>query len=157
AGPGQPYTFAQGIGLAISGDDLKGLDAQTLNLAGTTVWTGSGNLSMSNGATINNSGAFTIQNDKTIMSDGRLDQTFNKTGALTKAAGPSITAINAPFSNHGLVNIDSGTLNFVFGYTQTGGTTTVAAGAALISGANRQVRIDGGTLPGSGSVGSGAS
>jgi hypothetical protein len=139
--------------LTIAGAADKTLDGRTLNLAGTTTWTDTGNIVLANGATLNNqgSGGFTIQNDQTVSGSG----TFRNAGTLNKASaanGTTTIAAGVAFSNNtgGTVNVQSGTLSVAGNYTQNGGDTVVSAGATLASGG--LVNVLGGTLSGAGTV-----
>src|SRR5262249_12419529 len=130
---------------------VKQLSGGTLNLAGGTTWRDSGDVALASTATINNSGTFTIQNDEQLGGG-----TFNNTGTLTKSAGPGTTSLNdVAFTSSGTANGQSGTLDVSVGYTQNGGTTTVAAGTALVSSGSHSVTVNAGTLSGNGSIGSG--
>jgi fibronectin-binding autotransporter adhesin len=83
------------------------------------------------------------------------------TGSLTIAAGTGGLAERAgsgPFTNRGSVAVRSGTFRVDGGYTQTAGTTDVAAGAHLnMLYVSRALGLAGGTFTGSGTVGAGVS
>ncbi|HLJ95082.1 MAG TPA: DUF4214 domain-containing protein, partial [Gemmataceae bacterium] len=123
-----------------------------LNLAGTTTWTGSGELDGSPGSTINNSGTFTAQNDS-VSGDGGAGAglIFNNTGTFTKSGTTGTTAFQGnQFNNSGTVNVQSGTLSFSTNYNQTAGSTVVSPGATLAS--SGTVNILAGSLSGTGTV-----
>src|SRR5439155_1390732 len=82
-----------GSTLTISGAADKALAGLTLNLAGTTTWSDSGNLVLANNAVINNqSGAlFVILNDQSIQGSG----SFGNAGTLLKTEGTGTTTFAA--------------------------------------------------------------
>lgn len=123
-----------------------------LNIAGTATWTGTGELDGSPGSTLNNSGIFNVQTDVVSGSGGAgAGVVFNNSGVFTKSGTTGTTAFQGNvFNNSGTVNVQSGTLSFDTNYTQTAGTTVVAAGATLAS--SGSVNIQGGSLTGSGTL-----
>jgi hypothetical protein len=123
-----------------------------LNIAGTATWTGTGELDGSPGSTINNSGIFNVQTDAVSGNGGAgAGVIFNNSGTFTKSGTTGTTAFQGNvFNNSGTVNVLSGTLSFDSNYTQTAGTTVVAAGATLAS--SGTVNIKAGTLTGLGTV-----
>jgi hypothetical protein len=139
----------------LSGNTDKTVNGATISLAGTTNWSGNGNIAFANAAVLSNlAGAnFNIQNDASVNGIGA----FTSAGTLTKSPTLGTTAIasSVTFTNNGgTVNVQSGTLDVAGGYTQNTGTSTVAAGATLISSSNHTVTINSGTLAGSGNIGS---
>ena len=126
------------------------------------------------GATITNNGTFDMQADapitvfslsslanasgcgasaasrKQVRSDGLIvspsfitnNATWQKTGANTSDIEPS-------FTNNGTVLAQAGTINFVGGFTQSGGVTTLGAGNVQSA---TPMTFNGGALDGSGSV-----
>jgi phage baseplate assembly protein gpV len=106
-----------------------------LNVAGTTNWSGTGELDGSPGSTINNSGQFNVQSDAVSGSGGAGGGLiFNNSGTFTKNGTAGTTSFQGNvFNNTGTVNVLSGTLSFTNTYTQTAGTTVLASGATLAS------------------------
>ncbi len=134
--------------VAISGGDTKTLQNRTLNNAGVITWTGSGNLTGSNGSILNNqAGAtFDAQNDAHVT--GGL--TFNNLGTFKKSAGIAVTGLEVNFNNAGAVLVQAATLNLNAG-TSTG-TFTVAGGATLNFAGGTHNLENGASLTGAGTV-----
>ena len=88
--------------------------SHVLNLAGTTTWTGTGELDGSPGSTINNSGTFTAQNDGVCGNGGQGAGVIfnnNTNGVFTKSGTTGTTSFAGNLlNNSGTVNINSGTL-----------------------------------------------
>ena len=128
--------------LAVSGSNNLTLSGgRTLNTAGTTTVTLTGTIQSGN-ATINNSG---VWNDQSNSSSAVLAwngffgsiPTFNNTGTYRKTSS-STTSVNFVFNNtssgtgSGIVDLQSGTLNFSAGGASNGGSSfTTASGTTL--------------------------
>jgi len=99
--------------LAISGTSFKELDSGTLSNAGGATWAGTGPLTLSNSALLDNlSGAtFDIQTDQPITQLGGGAKIRNA-GTWTKTAGSGTTAISPDFTNNGAVTMQSGAMSF---------------------------------------------
>jgi hypothetical protein len=115
--------------LVISGNSGRTIDARTLNLQGTTVWTGNGSISLQNGATINNSASFLVQGDPSLFSNGGAPN-FNNSGTFTKNGGAALFNDTVPFNNTGGVVVQSGQFRLSGGGTSSG-TFNVGTGAAV--------------------------
>ncbi len=139
--------IAGGAALHIIGSGVKTLSGRTLHNAATTMWTGTGNLLIRDGGIFKNSGTFDAPSGQTISTV--LGGTFNNNGTFTKSAGTSTMQVNVVFNNNGLLGVQTGTLRFTGGFTQTGGTTTLYS-ANLES--TSAVDIQDGALTGSGTV-----
>ena len=153
-GEGGSATIAAGAEMRISGDDHKRLRNQTINNAGTVVWTGAGMLFGSSGVFNNQAGGvFEIQSDSTFLWWDRLAYgwpTFNNAGILRKSEGTGTTTFDSvTFNNTGTVEVQSGTLAFQGGYTQTDG-ATMLTGGTLRSGS--ALDIQGGDIGGWGTI-----
>jgi phage baseplate assembly protein gpV len=122
-------TVSAGANLVIAGSGTKILDARTLNLQGTTNWSGPGAFGMQTGAILNNSGNFDVQGDLNLFNGGAAPA-FNNSGAFTKSAGSATLAIGVAFNNTGTVNGNSGQIRFNLGGTATGD-FVAASGAAI--------------------------
>ncbi len=101
-------------GLAVNGPtNLNGggktLDGRTLDLNGTVTWDGSGLLTLTNDAEINNNAAMTVGNDFQIFGAAGANA-FVNSGSFTKSGGTGVGSIAVPFTNGGAVNVDAGTL-----------------------------------------------
>jgi hypothetical protein len=151
---GAGSTTAAGT-LNISGAANKDLNGRTLVNAGTASWTGTGTLTIRNGAVLDNqTGAvLVIQNDTTLSGGGFMDiaGTFTNEGTLRKQASSGTTTIATPFTTSGSVDVRTGTLAFAISapYTQTAGNTVLATGTTL---AAFRVDILAGSLAGTGTI-----
>jgi hypothetical protein len=128
-----------GTTLTISGGNNKFVTGgHTLNIAGTAVWTGSGELDGSPGATINNSGAFTTGSDAVCGSGGAGGGlVFNNSGTFTKSVTTGATSFQGnPFNNSGTVNINSGTLTLAGGGTSSGSFNVVSGSIVSFASTN---------------------
>ncbi len=131
---GSGRTFANGdIAFNVLGGGAT-LNGRRLDNARTATWTnlGQGNLFFSNGAIFNNNGIFEIQNNANILNNGGAASAFNNNGTFRKVVATGVTEIRIPFnnSNTGVVDVQTGTVNFSGGGTSTG-SWTVAAPAVL--------------------------
>jgi hypothetical protein len=128
-------TLTSSASLTISGTNFKVLDGRTLNITGgptaNSVWTGTGDLGLYNGAVINNMAAatFVVQNNQTFANSGVLG-TFNNAGTFQKRVSTGTTTVNAVFNNSGTVDVQTGTLTLGVGGT-TSGSLTVEIGTTL--------------------------
>ena len=149
---GTGVTNANG-GLLINNAEVF-LDTRTLNnAAGSTATFGDFTLFyFQNGSVFNNNGTFLAQADNGygFYDDGG-GGTFNNTGTFTRNTGTSVFAIGSgiAFNNSGTVNVQSGSLEFDGGYTQTGGTLNLAGGSVQ---SNTALDIEGGLLTGIGNI-----
>jgi hypothetical protein len=134
--------------LTVSGTAALSLGQRILNVNAATTYTGTGTLTLSNGATINNNGTWDAQSDVTIAAGSGAGSSFKNFGTFRKSAGAGTTTVQPPFTNSGTVDVQSGTLSAA-SYSQTAGTTKLTGGA-FTSAAN--IAISGGSLAGSGSV-----
>ncbi len=131
---GRGETRANG-GLALSGAADKFLTQQrTFTNAGTATWTDTGNFVIASGAACNNNGTFDIQNDA-VFGYGSGTATFSNRGTLRKSAGAGTTTFggSVSFSNHGTVEVRTGTL-FLQGPFTNFDDRTLTGGTYLISG-----------------------
>ena len=131
-----PLTIASNAVLTLGEWDDKLLYGALTN-AGTIQWTGSGRLFLNNNGT-NTSGSiynlaaglFDIQNDQILccytVALNNLDcggfELFDNAGTVRKSAGTGTSDFYIPFTNTGTVDVQSGSLSFNGGYSQTGGT-----------------------------------
>ncbi len=149
---GEGTTFASGE-TALSGGGTKTLD-RTLENAGTTIWTGSGQFR------INGAGQFTnlpgalveVLNDA-VMTWSGASGVFDNQGTFRKAFGTGTTQIVCFFTNSGAVEVQiARLLKSGSNYVQTGGTTSVAQGSELEVSGGGIFDLQGGSLTGSGRV-----
>jgi hypothetical protein len=129
------------------------LDTRTINSIGSIVMSGTGRLTVSDGAIINNqmSGVFDIQIDSGIFAGAGAPGALNNAGTFKKSAGAGTSPIGVAFANASLVQVLSGTLSFQSTYTQSAGSTVLNGGALSVAGPN-SIDIEGGTLSGSGTI-----
>jgi hypothetical protein len=149
-------TIPSGATFNIRGNTDKNNQDRTINLSGTANWTGTGNFNSGSGAVLNvlAGGVLNIQTDAQVGGG-----TWNNFGTISKTAGPGTMSISVfnHFTNNGTVSVQSGTFDMAGTYKQLAGTTSVAAGAALISSFDGHINILGGVLTGNGSVGTSTS
>jgi hypothetical protein len=107
--------------LNISGSAVKNLVQRTINNSGIMNWSGTGDITASQSAVLNNlSGAtFNITNNQSFA-DGTCSSVFNNAGTVVKSGGGT-TIIGLRFHNTGTVTIQSGMLSFPCGMFGPGG------------------------------------
>jgi hypothetical protein len=132
-------TIADG-GLLINGANGKNLSERTLTLNDASSWTGSGDLTLRWGATINVNASFDIATDAD-MSHIQGGNPFMKiNGSLTKSSGTGLTIIGSEFSNTGSIAVNTGQLSFIPGGIpaprNSSGEFTVESGSTLAVRAN---------------------
>ncbi len=92
------------------------LSNRTLNVIGTTTWSGtSGALTLENGGVVNipSGGVWNYTNDSSLGNGGGTGtNAFNNDGTLEKTAGSGTTTIGVPFHNRGSALGNSGILTF---------------------------------------------
>ena len=137
--------------LNIATASAKTLDAATLNLGGAGTWTGTGGLTMTQGAIFNiqNTATFDIQNDAAITLGAGAAPAINNAGTFKKTAGSTTSAIGVAFTNTGSVSAEDETLAFNGGFMQTAGSTTLAGGNLS---SNSLMSFAGGELRGAGTI-----
>jgi hypothetical protein len=124
-----------------------------INTGGTALWTGTGRIAgAGSGASfgaINNSGLFDVRNDSSFINSFGNGGVFSNLagGTFRKSVGVSTTTFSNgfSFSNAGAVEINSNTLQFIDGYTQTAGSTILNGGSLVL---NNTLQLQGGTLGG---------
>ena len=140
--------------MTIAASSTNSLNDRVLNNAGTATFLG--RLSLSNSAVFNNlaGGVIDIQNDGDVFP---LDasSSFNNAGTLVKSAGVGTSTIAVDFSNSGIVEAQSGELEFS-GYTfaqqsQTAGQTVLNGGDLAFTN-GEPYDIQGGLLTGEGTI-----
>ena len=149
-------------GITFSSVNQLQLNGRVLSTAGTTAWTsspGNGDLLMQNGATINNTGLWDIQNDSYVYLLGGASNTFNNAGTFQKSGGTTATGTSGvygtdgTFKNTGQVIAKAGNMNFLGTFAQTAGTTSLAGG--MITTTTNPLSIQGGSVIGVGNVNGG--
>jgi hypothetical protein len=110
--------IAANANLSISGSADKRLNGAVLNQAGSTVWTGSGNLVGIYGAVLTNSGLFDIRTDAAMPyygGYGVVPSIYNL-GTVLKSAGGGTNLCDFAFNNNGTMDLRSGVLALSGGY-----------------------------------------
>ena len=151
-GPGLTVIGAGGF-LSIEGAALKILSQRTLENSGAGVWSGSGDVQLSQGAIFNNGGSLEIRNDANFVgiSDTVQPRFINK-GTLEKTGGSGVTIFsNVDVENSGTFRISAGTvwLSGTSTFTQSGGRTALSGGSLDASGL---LMFEGGRLGGAGTI-----
>ncbi len=139
---------------SISTDGEKKMVGRVWEQEGEVDWQG-GDVNLV-ATTLNNSGSFTAQSNNSIVyddsDDGSSEDTtpfINNSGTFTKAGGGGTTLIEPTFTNTGMVNANSGVLDFLETYTQNAGQTDLNGGDLL---GHNEFDFHGGSLIGSGDV-----
>jgi hypothetical protein len=127
-------TIAKTGSLTIAGPVT--LDGRTLNLAGPTTWSATSDMSVNDGAVINNqAGAiFTVNCNQAINDGGGVLSVFNNAGILTKSDATLTRLPGVTFNNSGTVNVTLGTLEVPTGGTGSGAWVVSASAELLFSG-----------------------
>ena len=106
-------TLTEGATLNISGDDDKMFSTRTINSAGTTVWSGTGDLvSNQGGATFNNDGTVRVESNATFrwVGFGSRPSFVNRGTFIQTDTAAFVEFRGVAFSNEGTVSMSSGTL-----------------------------------------------
>jgi hypothetical protein len=140
-------------GLTITDNTTKVLRGRTLNNWQVATWNGQGDISLADGAALNNaSGAvFNVQSDTMMSCAGGSPVAFNNAGQFGKSLGGGTTTVGVPFQNTGTVDVRSGTL-LVTGGGVGDGSFTVAAGSTLQLARDAYLLNAGSQVSGAGSV-----
>ncbi|MGK2901034.1 MAG: beta strand repeat-containing protein [Burkholderiaceae bacterium] len=125
--------------VSITGPNLKTLLTRTLNLNGTTTWSGNtadnnNAIRFWNGATINNNSTFNDANQFASFIEHNVGgpHNFNNNGTYNKQANTVTTVdLGVVFNNSGTLNINAGTMRFSSGTKGPTGTVNVASGATF--------------------------
>jgi len=120
----------------ISGDNSKNVPGGNINLAGTTIWRGTGGITGFADGRINNSGTFDAQNDAAFSycCSGAIAQ-FNNSGLFLKSAGTAATVFsNFALNNSGQVQAKVGSIDLAGGGTSSGTFTTLTGAAIQFAG-----------------------
>lgn len=117
-----------------------------IDIAGTAVWSGTGNFEGFGGGSINISGLFEIQNDQffDFLNSG-FTPAINNTGILRKTGGTGTTTVEFVLNNNGIVDVQAGVLHFPVG-------ANIGTGSSFIG--NGLTRLASGTFNLNGNVNS---
>ncbi|MCX6930334.1 MAG: hypothetical protein NT154_45070 [Verrucomicrobia bacterium] len=155
---GAVLTVASNGVLNLSGSGDKYIAGGTLNNAGSVTWTGGNVLGADCCGPLvnvisNQAGAlFDVQTDASLSRynyGGWGAFTIYNAGTFRKSAGTGTNAINWALNNTGLVDVQSGAVNFQSSYTQTAGGTKLNGGNIATS---STLSMQGGSLSGSGTI-----
>ncbi len=129
------------------------LDTRTLHNGGTATFSAVGYFYLANGGLFDNKvgAAFDAQSDYGAYPSGSPSGTFTNAGTFTRSTSAGIFTFNAPFTNTGTVDVQSGTLNFSGTFTQTAGATHLSGGT-LQTPFSTTLNIQGGILDGNGNI-----
>ncbi len=123
------------------------------NLAngGTVRWTGGGRIYLENGSTLDNlpGGVFAAESQSSLESSGTGPNRFLNRGLFRRSTTPDSITVTTEFVNSGSVEVQTGTLVFAGGFTQTSGTTLLAGGDLA---SPQPLQIQGGILGGTGRI-----
>jgi len=94
----------------IAGINGVGITTRTLENGGTTTWSGIGSILVNGGVITNRAGAlFNTQNSASIAFSGGAPR-FDNAGTFRKSLGTGTTRVAFPFTNYGLIDLQSGFL-----------------------------------------------
>ena len=131
----------------VSGGSTHTHNKRTMYTTATTNWTASDNF-LDNYGIINNSGTWNATSRQFMRGDG--GQFKNLANGVFNKSGANITYFQQPFVNAGIVNVNSGALQF-----QIGGSYTQTAGALVLGGGSVNagtLSIQGGKVQGGGTI-----
>jgi fibronectin-binding autotransporter adhesin len=130
AGPGSQVTVSGGL-------ELSGT---TFNTQFQVAWTDS-NISLNNGAVVNNTGTWTVanaNNPTNVTPGGDLTGTFNNNGILNQNMLGKVVTVNTPFNNNNQNNsqlqISSGSVSFSGAWQNGAGTVNFLGGTLVVNG-----------------------
>jgi len=153
------------VTLSLDGSGARTLDARALNLDGALNWTGSGNLTLRNGAMLTNQGEMTwtglgtlyLENNAVLNNQGQLSFqgsapktiTTHTSGEVVNAGvlsqtGSSTTTIDVAISSTGELSVTGGTLTLnSFSTASADASIAIDSGSALILSSIATASIDG--------------
>ncbi len=116
--------------LRLSGTTAKSLTDRTLENAGSATWSGTGTLTLTGQALLDNrpGATFAFANDVTLAVTGS-QALFRNSGTLQKTGGTGTTTLGTGFENLGTIDVQAGHVRLTGGTSS--GTLTVGAGAVL--------------------------
>ncbi|MCI0459143.1 MAG: hypothetical protein L0Z62_19475 [Gemmataceae bacterium] len=132
---GGTLTASSGVQVSISGAlDLEGT---TFNNSSTVNWT-DGNITLTNGAVVNNSGTWLVAstNPVDVTMTGDQSGTFNNNGTFDQNT-PNVTTIDTSFTNNGmasLVDIRNGSVSFSGNWQNGAGRVRLRGGTMVVNG-----------------------
>ncbi|MBS0660590.1 MAG: FecR domain-containing protein [Verrucomicrobia bacterium] len=143
-------TFNANGGATFGGSAFSDLlGGSILNLASgqTALHNGSNQIRLGGGSSLRNAGVFQADNDSGIAAAAGSGSVSNS-GTFVRANSGGPYAIAVPFANSSTVNVNSGTLRFDAGYTQSAGSLNLNGGAL----GGSTLTLNGGVLTGFGTV-----
>jgi hypothetical protein len=149
-----------GTGVTVSTDRLRIegaepkylLNTRTLNNQGDMLWTGGEVFRGLDAPTFNNlAGAtFIIQTDDDFLSGPTAAGQINNAGHIIKSTSVGTASLKSPLTSTGIVEVQTGVLRFIGGYTQGGDGQLLLAGGNVES--NVGFNLQGGELRGYGRI-----
>ncbi len=109
-----------GAMLSLGGPDFLSLTSRILDNGGTAVWTGAGNLILTDAVITNRPGSlFDVQNAAFLNLGGGAAR-FDNAGTFRKSVSPGTTGFSGvSFNNYGVVDLERGILWALAGFTST--------------------------------------
>jgi hypothetical protein len=142
-----------GATLNVSNPVLVSVATRTLENGGTVLWTGAGNLGVSDGGVITNrpGALFHVQSPASFTLNGFDSGRIDNAGTFRKSAEAGTTAVggSTTFNNSGTVDLQAGALSLGGGGTHSG-SFTVPVGTALIFSGGTHAAGSGSSLTGAG-------
>ncbi len=134
-----PSPLTAGDFLEINAGAFKFFSGVTFDVAsgGTVNWNAD-TLFLQSGAVVNNAGLWQAMGDNSLLYNGGAQPAFNNGGTFRKAGGIGSTTINSGvgFSNTGVIDAQTGIINFAGGTTFNTGSVFMGAGAVQATGNN---------------------
>ena len=118
---------------SLSGAGGKALDNRTFSVAAAGIVTlnGTGGITFLNGGNIANNGNFIVTADNTFSNGGGAG-IFDNTGTFTKQSTTGVTTFsNTGFTNHNIVDLQSGILSVTGAFSQVSGTLKLKFGGTV--------------------------
>ncbi len=126
-----PGSFTNAGTMTHASNSNRVLGTALINNAGSTYpVTGTGTILADNGSSITNAGLIDLRVDSTFVATNQITLIFTNSGTLRKSVASGTSTINAVFNSTGIVDVQTGTLNFGSGGTITG-TVNASTGAIV--------------------------
>lgn len=125
-------TFSCSGPVSFNGTNTKLIDGQVFSNSGSLTWSGTADILLANGALLENkAGAtFQIQTDAQIDFAQPLGGVFTNAGSVVKTNSSGATSFDVEFTNNGILNLSSGSLELKRNSTFSG-VCDLAAGSVL--------------------------
>ncbi len=129
-----------GATLNLNNSAAVDLSQRRLENAGLVVWTGTGDFQCQNGPVLTNvpGGIWEVRNNQSFVNTYGTSPRFDNAGIFRKITGTGTTTFNTfyaafpfPFNNYGMVDFQTGTLEFKGQFNHSGGPITIPSGSVL--------------------------